>query len=106
MCQVQMLCRNEAGYVSRCRCCGEMTVAFHTLLLRLGPKDFSALLQSVSSQVETGASMPDRELPAFICRTDSSKVRMRLSYNQLSALEQLMSEAAMEGQLRDILQQE
>lgn len=39
----------------------------------------------------------------FICRTDSEKVRMRFSYNQLCALEQLMHEAQVEMQLRELL---
>lgn len=98
-----MLSHNEYGYINQCSRCGSSSLVFGNLLLRLSAKDYSALLRSISHQVECGTHCPDPDLPMFICRTDSEKVRMRFSYNQLCALEQLMHEAQVEMQLRELL---
>ena len=103
MCQAKMLSHNDYGYINQCHRCGSSSLVFGNLLLRLSQKDYSALLHSISHQVENGADCPDPELPMFICRTHSEKVRMRFTYHQLCALEQLMQEAQVEMQLRELL---
>jgi hypothetical protein len=92
-CNFTTLQVSHIGYVIHSRCCGVYQLAFGNIQLQLCVEEFMALKDYVAvKQMQLGAST-DRAKKNNYISTDSQRVTMLLSADELGQLNELLQQA-------------
>ncbi len=103
MCKPITLHHTKHGYVSWCKQCNHINIAYGTIVFALTPEQFVSFVSLVNADVvQYQGRMCCRE-KSLMYNTDSSNVNIVLSYSELLVLSDLLINASLLYEAQQIL---
>ncbi|MES2778921.1 MAG: DUF6686 family protein [Bacteroidota bacterium] len=103
MCTPITLHHNKHGYISWCKECNHINIAFGTIVFALSIQQFEQFIQLINMDVtQYNGKMCSKE-KSLMYNTDSSHINMVLCYTELVLLAELLNKATMLFQAHQIL---
>jgi hypothetical protein len=103
MCKPITLHHNEHGYISWCKQCNHINIAFGTIVFAISPKQFEVFISQVNVDVQHYENRICCKEKSLMYNTDSSNVNMVLCYNELLVLADLLNNASLIYEAQQIL---
>lgn len=94
MCHTQTLARSPEGYIIRCAECNRIQLAFGVAAVTLKPHQFHRLKEYADLELQYKCSIPVEPDQKCISLPVNHSLMLCLSYNELTALTDLLDQAA------------
>ena len=103
MCKPITLHHNEHGYISWCKQCNHINIAFGTIVFAISVEQFETFIQLVNTDIIQYEGKVCCKEKSLMYNTDSSHVNMVLCYSELILLAELLNKATLLFQAHQIL---
>ena len=103
MCDFETLHQSDFGHSAICRHCGKLHVTFGTCMMGLNHDEFQGLMEEINKQISEQEKPDEVTERCYLFQTDSHKIKLTLSYNELPALSELLCHSAFILEVKSIM---
>ncbi|MEM7657923.1 MAG: DUF6686 family protein [Bacteroidota bacterium] len=101
--QLEVLRKNEKGYLMRCKGCKRFQLGFGTTALALDHQHLMGLWKEIEGQLREWKDRIPHGQKSFYFDTDSSQVKLVLCYAEMSWLYELISQAMLILEVKELV---
>jgi hypothetical protein len=93
MCSSVTLHHNEHGYVTWCKSCDYISIAFGNVIMTVLPGQVMRLMKILSHDIRRYKNKISEKEKAFIYHSDSDSMRLILNYAEINQLSKLLGQS-------------